>query len=75
MHLKWNCVWEVVKVKLFSDKIYKFARFFVNIPETNKQNYFLMGNSNLTESVKYKNLKYIRQMHYKKKRKQKSGSY
>ena len=37
MHLKWNCVWEVVKVKLFSDKIYKFARFFVNIPETNKQ--------------------------------------
>lgn len=57
MHLKWNCVWEVVKVKLFSDKIYKFARFFVNIPETNKQNYFLMGNSNLTESVKYKNLK------------------
>lgn len=37
---------------------YKFARFFVNIPETNKQkNYFLMGNGNLTESVKYKNSK------------------
>lgn len=58
MHLKWNCVWEVIKVKLFSEKNINLQdSLLIFLKQTNKKNYFLMGNCSLTESVKYKNLK------------------